>query len=40
MRNHKGLREMPLLRRGNRLSVQPVSQKEFEIVAALGEGKP
>ena len=40
MRNHKGLSEMPLLRRGNRLSVQPVSPKEFEIVAALGEGKP
>jgi predicted RNA-binding protein with PUA-like domain len=40
MKSHKGLQEMPLLRRGNRLSVQPVSQKEFEIVAALGEGKP
>ena len=40
MRNHKGLREMPLLRRGNRLSVQPVSEKEFEIVTALGESTP
>jgi predicted RNA-binding protein with PUA-like domain len=40
MKKHKGLQEMPLLRRGNRLSVQPVSQKEFEIVTALGEETP
>ena len=40
MKNHKGLQEMPLLRKGNRLSVQPVGQKEFEIVAALGDSKP
>ena len=39
MRNHKGLQKMPLLRRGNRLSVQPVGDKEFEIVCALGETK-
>ena len=40
MRNHRGLQEMPLLRKGNRLSVQPVGPKEFEIVCALGDSKP
>ena len=40
IKNHKVLQKMDLLRRGNRLSVQPVSQKEFEIISALGESKP
>jgi predicted RNA-binding protein with PUA-like domain len=39
MRNHKGLVELPLLRKGNRLSVQPVGKKEFEIICALGDSK-
>jgi predicted RNA-binding protein with PUA-like domain len=39
MRNHRGLQKMPLLRKGNRLSVQPVGPSEFEIVCALGDGK-
>ena len=39
MKNHKGLQKMDLLRRGNRLSVQPVGEKEFEIVSSLGESK-
>ena len=39
MKTVKGLEKMDLLRRGNRLSVQPVSEKEFEIVSTLGDGK-
>jgi predicted RNA-binding protein with PUA-like domain len=39
MRDHRGLQKMPLLRKGNRLSVQPVGPKEFEIVCALGDEK-
>ena len=36
IRAHPGLAKMDLLRRGNRLSVQPVAPAEFEIVEALG----
>ncbi|HWC76596.1 MAG TPA: EVE domain-containing protein, partial [Blastocatellia bacterium] len=32
----KGLQDMALLKRGNRLSVQPVTEKEFQIVCELG----
>jgi hypothetical protein len=31
---------MELLRRGSRLSVIPVLQKHFELIAALGNSKP
>jgi len=31
----KGLEQMVLLQKGSRLSVQPVSQKEWEIVCRL-----
>jgi predicted RNA-binding protein with PUA-like domain len=39
LREQKGLANMVLLRRGSRLSVQPVTQKEFEIVSELGSNK-
>ena len=32
----KGLQEMMVNQKGSRLSVQPVTQKEFEIVCRLG----
>ena len=35
LRKVKGLAKMPLLQRGQRLSVQPVSPKEWEIVCDL-----
>ena len=36
LRSTPGLENMELLRKGSRLSVQPVSQAEFEIVTGLG----
>lgn len=36
MRGHAPLAAMPLLRRGNRLSVQPVTEAAFEEVVRLG----
>ena len=36
LRKTKGLEKMVLLRRGSRLSVQPVSPKEWEIIVKLG----
>jgi predicted RNA-binding protein with PUA-like domain len=39
MRSHKGLQEMVLLQKGSRLSVQPVTEKEFQIVCELGSKK-
>lgn len=36
LRGVRGLEKMELLRKGSRLSVQPVSEKEFEIVRKLG----
>lgn len=36
LRGVRGLEKMELLRRGSRLSVQPVSAREFEIVRKLG----
>jgi len=36
LRETKGLETMTLLQRGSRLSVQPVSAKEFEIVTKFG----
>lgn len=38
LRTAKGLEGMALLRRGQRLSVQPVSAKEFAAVKALAAG--
>jgi predicted RNA-binding protein with PUA-like domain len=36
LRKTKGLEKMLLLRRGSRLSVQPVSPREWEIIVKLG----
>ena len=36
LRQTKNLKKMVLLRRGSRLSVQPVSGKEWEIIVKLG----
>jgi len=36
LRKTKGLEKMPLLRRVNRLSVMPVTAKEWEIIVRLG----
>ena len=36
MRSVRGLEDMVLLRRGSRLSVQPVTEKEWKIVLRLG----
>lgn len=37
IRQQPGLEEMPLLRKGNRLSVQPVTKKEFDQIVKLGK---
>lgn len=37
LRTHAGLADMALLRKGNRLSVQPVTDAEFRIVERLGD---
>jgi predicted RNA-binding protein with PUA-like domain len=39
MRKTHGLRKMVLLRRGSRLSVQPVSKQEWDIIYGLGMKK-
>ena len=36
LRANGDLEGMPLLQRGQRLSVQPVSEKHFRIVCAMG----
>jgi predicted RNA-binding protein with PUA-like domain len=36
VRNEPSLTEMPLIRRGQRLSIQPVQQNEFETICAMG----
>ena len=36
MKKHKELSEMRLLQRGNRLSILPVTNKEFEFILKLG----
>lgn len=36
LRRTKGLEKMVLLQKGSRLSVQPVTKREFEIVCRLG----
>lgn len=39
LKTTKGLEEMMVIRKGSRLSIQPVTKSEFEIVARLGRGK-
>jgi predicted RNA-binding protein with PUA-like domain len=36
LKHTKGLEKMGVIRRGNRLSIQPVTKSEFDIVAGLG----
>jgi predicted RNA-binding protein with PUA-like domain len=38
LRRTPGLEEMPLLRRGMRLSVQPVAAEEYKIIVKLAKG--
>ena len=38
LKQTKGLEEMMVIRKGARLSVQPVSAKEFKIISKMGEG--
>ena len=38
LREVPGLEQMVLLRKGSRLSVQPVTEAEFEIIRKLGQG--
>lgn len=40
LRQTAGLESMVLLRKGSRLSVQPVTREEFEIIRKLGRSKP
>ena len=37
LKNTPGLEKMLVIQRGSRLSVQPVSRKEWDIVMGLGE---
>ena len=37
LKHTKGLEDMMVIRKGSRLSVQPVSKAEYEIVAKLGK---
>jgi predicted RNA-binding protein with PUA-like domain len=37
MRTHEALADLPLLRKGNRLSVQPVSEADFAYILALAK---
>ena len=39
LRERKELQNMVLLRKGSRLSVQPVTEKEFKLVSKLGSAK-
>ena len=39
LRERKELQNMMLLRKGSRLSVQPVTEKEFKLVCKLGSAK-
>ena len=39
LRERKDLQKMVLLQKGSRLSIQPVTEKEFKIVTALGTDK-
>jgi len=35
MREQSGLQDMPLVRKGNRLSIMPVTKKQWEIILAM-----
>lgn len=37
VKNTKGLEKMLLIRKGQRLSIQPVTEKEFNILCKMGE---
>jgi predicted RNA-binding protein with PUA-like domain len=37
LRNTKGLEKMVLLQKGSRLSVQPVTEKEWEVVMKMAK---
>lgn len=37
LRNQKGLEKMLVIQKGQRLSIQPVTKKEFDIVCKMGE---
>ena len=39
LRERKELQQMVLLRKGSRLSIQPVTEKEFKVVSRLGATK-
>lgn len=39
LRTTKGLEKMALLQRGQRLSIQPVTEAEYAAIVKLGEGK-
>ena len=39
LKSTRGLESMVVVKKGTRLSVQPVEKKEFDIVAKLGRGK-
>ena len=39
LKERKELQNMMLLRKGSRLSIQPVTEKEFNLVCKLGSGK-
>jgi predicted RNA-binding protein with PUA-like domain len=38
LRKAKGLEKMMLLKKGMRLSIQPVSKREFDIIVSMGMG--
>lgn len=40
LRGVRGLEHMTLLKKGSRLSVQPVTAREWEIISALGTREP
>ncbi len=39
LRRHQALSKMELLRKGSRLSIQPVRMEEFELICRLGGGE-
>ena len=39
LRERKELKDMVLLQKGSRLSIQPVTEKEFKLVSELGSSK-
>jgi predicted RNA-binding protein with PUA-like domain len=36
LKHTKGLEAMGVIKKGNRLSIQPVTEREYEIVVKLG----